>query len=44
MTENQILQVFIRLLRRERRECQEKPAKKEGLFSNILKLMKRGEK
>lgn len=44
MTENQVLQIFLRLLHREQQEYQDKTEKREGLFSKIAKRMRKGEK
>ena len=41
MIEKKAIQLFIRLLRRERREYQDTDGKCDGLFYRILKLMRR---
>ncbi|MDE5966434.1 MAG: hypothetical protein K2G89_06340 [Lachnospiraceae bacterium] len=44
MTENQAIQLFLKLLHKERQEYPDKPEKREGIFSRIIRYMKRGER
>lgn len=44
MTENHVIRLFLRLLRRERQIYQEKPKIRESLAEKIAKYMKKEEK